>query len=65
MSLSSFTLSENVDEASVLAEFKDGVFTMRPAKTDRAKVKAVDAKDRLSLRVLSRDIVSEAFGEQF
>lgn len=40
----SFALPENVDEAKVLAEFKDGVLSVRLPKTDKARAKAVDVK---------------------
>ncbi len=37
-----FTMPENVDEAKVSAEFKDGVLRLRLPKSEKAKPKAID-----------------------
>jgi HSP20 family protein len=40
----SFSLPENADEASVHAEFKEGVLLVRVGKSERAKPKQVEVK---------------------
>lgn len=40
----SFDLPDNVDEASVKAEFKDGLLSLRLPKTEKAKPKAIEVK---------------------
>jgi HSP20 family protein len=40
----SFTLPDSVDEAKVLAEFKDGVLSLHLPKTEKAKPKAIEVK---------------------
>jgi HSP20 family protein len=42
--LRTFTLPDNVDEAKVRAEFKDGVLDVRLPKTEKAKPKATEVK---------------------
>lgn len=40
----SFTLPDVIDEANVAAEFKDGVLTIRLAKSEKAKPKSIEVK---------------------
>jgi HSP20 family protein len=40
----SFTLPENVDEANVRADFKDGILSVRMMKSPAAKPKSIDIK---------------------
>src|SRR5688572_4702737 len=42
--LRSFTLPENVDDARLTAEYKDGVLNVRLPKTEKAKPKAIAVK---------------------
>jgi HSP20 family protein len=42
--LRTFTVPDNVDEAKVKAEFKDGVLNVRLPKTEKAKPKAIEVK---------------------
>jgi HSP20 family protein len=39
-----FTLPDNVDDAKVMAEFKDGVLNVRLPKSEKAKPKSVQVK---------------------
>ena len=40
----SFTVPDDADEAKVSAEFKDGVLTVRLAKSEKARPKSIDVK---------------------
>ena len=40
----SFTVPEDADDGNVNAEFKDGVLTVRLAKSEQAKPKSIDVK---------------------
>jgi HSP20 family protein len=42
--LRTFTLPDNVDDAKVRAEFKDGVLDVRLPKTEKAKPKTIEVK---------------------
>lgn len=42
--LRTFALPDNVDEANVRADFKDGMLNVRLAKTEKAKPKTVEIK---------------------
>jgi HSP20 family protein len=42
--LRTFTVPDNVDDAKVRAEFKDGVLNVHLPKTEKAKPKAIDVK---------------------
>lgn len=39
-----FTMPENVDEAKVLADFRDGMLTLHLPKTEKARQKAIEVK---------------------
>jgi HSP20 family protein len=39
-----FSLPENVDDAGLTAEYKDGVLNVRLPKTEKAKPKAIAVK---------------------
>jgi len=42
--LRTFTLPENIDDAKVQAEFKDGILNVRLPKSEKAKPKSVEVK---------------------
>jgi HSP20 family protein len=42
--LRTFTLPENIDDAKVQADFKDGVLSVRLPKSEKAKPKSVEVK---------------------
>lgn len=42
--LRTFTLPENIDETKVIADFKDGVLSVRLPKTEKAKPKSIEVK---------------------
>lgn len=42
--LRTFTLPDNVDEAQVRADFKDGILNVRLQKTEKAKPKSIEVK---------------------